>query len=167
MGRVSKVKEHLNLDEIAEKIKVVVGFWRVQRWLVIRHAQLKPSTAKEIALLVGLSEQSVHQIIASYNKFGPAGIEVKGRGQGQRAYMSYEEENDFLNNFAGLASSGELSTAEQIKDALEKRLGHKVHRSTVYRLLKRHGWRKIVPRPRNTKSAPELQDAFKKTLITR
>jgi len=43
-------------------------------------------------------------------------------------------------------------------------LGYKVPASSVYRMLERHGWRKIVPRPSHPKADPQAQEAFKKTL---
>jgi hypothetical protein len=39
-----------------------------------------------------------------------------------------------------------------------------VHTSTISRLLKRHGWRKPVPRPIHPKAQAEAQQEFKKTL---
>jgi hypothetical protein len=35
---------------------------------------------------------------------------------------------------------------------LAEKLKSAVARSTVYRLLERHGWRKVVPRPRHPKT---------------
>ena len=46
---------------------------------------------------------------------------------------------------------------------LEELLGHGVHHSTVYRLLERNGWRKVVPRPFHIESKQEVQEDFKKT----
>jgi hypothetical protein len=40
---------------------------------------------------------------------------------------------------------------------------HPVHNSTIYRLLDRHGWRKLVPRPRHPKANEREQAIFKKT----
>ena len=37
-----------------------------------------------------------------------------------------------------------------------------VDESTIYRLLHRHGWRKLVPRPRHPKAHAEKQATFKK-----
>jgi hypothetical protein len=34
--------------------------------------------------------------------------------------------------------------------------------STTYRLLARHGWRKVQPDTKHPKSEPALQDEFKK-----
>jgi hypothetical protein len=45
----------------------------------------------------------------------------------------------------------------------QRRLGKKVHKTTVYRLLKRQGWWKVVPRPFHVDAVKEEQEAFKKT----
>jgi hypothetical protein len=39
-----------------------------------------------------------------------------------------------------------------------------VNKSTISRLLKRHGWRKPMPRPVHPKAKAEAQEEFKKTL---
>ena len=49
----------------------------------------------------------------------------------------------------------------------ETRVGHAVDDSTIYRLLNRHGWRKLMPRPRHPKADPQAQEQFKKTLKRR
>jgi transposase len=164
MSKVTKAAPHLTLEEIDQKIKITVGFWRVQRWLIIRHALVDPKPASEIALHVGLSTQTVHNLISQYNRYGAKAIETPGKGRRQRAYMSLVEEKEFLSYFLEKAQSGKVSTVKEIKDALEKKLGRCVHDSTVYRLLSRQGWRKIVPRPRHVKADPLVQEAFKKTL---
>lgn len=51
----------------------------------------------------------------------------------------------------------------EIKRALEKKLSHKVDRSMVYKMLKRHGWRKVMPQPAHVQSNREKQELFKKT----
>jgi transposase len=67
--------------------------------------------------------------------------------------------------FVQQARAGQLTTIAPIKGALEARLGHRVHPATVYRLLHRHGHRKLVPRPRHVAADPEAQTAFKKTSL--
>ena len=56
-----------------------------------------------------------------------------------------------------------LDAAEAEAQAYQERTDKAVARSTVYRLLERHGWRKIVPRPRHPKADVAAQAAFKKT----
>jgi transposase len=77
--------------------------------------------------------------------------------------MTLEQERAFLQPFFARAETGEIATAEQIQQAFEAQVQHPVHLSTIYRLLDRHGWRKLVPRPRHPKANAEEQAAFKKT----
>jgi transposase len=76
--------------------------------------------------------------------------------------LTIEEETAFLNNFADKASEGSILIVREIQKALEDHLGRKVAESTVYRILKRRGWRKVVPRPFHPKRDPEAAEAFKK-----
>ena len=55
----------------------------------------------------------------------------------------------------------------EIKWVLGEKLGHKVDRSMVYEMLKRHGWRKVMPRPAHVQSDHEKQELFKKTSLRR
>jgi transposase len=76
--------------------------------------------------------------------------------------MSEEEERAFLAGFERSGEKGELLVVNEIKAALEKRVGHPVHKTTGYRMLHRHGWRKIHPRRRHPKQVPEVLEDFKK-----
>jgi hypothetical protein len=51
--------------------------------------------------------------------------------------------------------------------AFEAKIKHEVHITSIYRLLDRHGWRKLVPRPRHPSANPEAQAAFKKPVRRR
>jgi transposase len=164
MGKITKSILHLSKEEIQERIKATVGFWRVQKWLVVWNALVAPRPAKEIALHTGLAEQSVHNLISRYNRLGPEAVEGPGKGGRRRSYLSWDEEASFLESFRKAALTGQIATATEIKEALEKRLGHKVHKTMVSRLLKRQGWRKLVPRPFHVDADKEKQEAFKKTL---
>jgi len=56
MGKVTEVVPYLTADEIMERMKKTVGFWRVQKWLVILNASIDPRPAKLVALHTGLAE---------------------------------------------------------------------------------------------------------------
>jgi hypothetical protein len=81
MGKVTKSIPHLSKEEIQERIKTTAGFWRVQKWLVIWNALLDPRPAREIALHTGIAEQSVHNLISPYNRWGPETGEGPGKGE--------------------------------------------------------------------------------------
>ena len=81
--------------------------------------------------------------------------------------MTVEQERQVLSPFFARAQTGELATAGEIKQAFEAQVGHEVDESTIYRLLARHGWRKLVPRPVHPKASKEEQEQLKKTLRRR
>ena len=81
--------------------------------------------------------------------------------------LRLEEERAFLRPFFARAERGELATTQEIWHAFEARVGHEVDDSTIYRLLLRHGWRKLMPRPRHPQADPQAQEQFKKTLRRR
>ena len=61
--------------------------------------------------------------------------------------MALAEETALLARFAKAAGAGELLNIHDLKAAYEKAIGHPTSDSTVYNLLHRHGWRKLMPRP--------------------
>ena len=74
-------------------------------------------------------------------------METPGKGGRRNEYLTLEEERELLTPFFELAHKGELTTAAHIKQAFEKSVGQEVDETTIYRLLERHQWRKVVPRP--------------------
>jgi transposase len=77
--------------------------------------------------------------------------------------MTLAEEKALLMRFAKAAGAGEMLNVHDLKAAYEKAIGHATSDSTVYNLLHRHGWRKLMPRPFHPKRDLAAQNAFKKT----
>lgn len=163
MPKATKVLPHLTPEEIQERIRQTVGFINVQKWLIIYNATIDPRPAGEIAKHTGLAEQTVHNLVSQYNRRGPEALEGPGKGGRRRSYLSWEEEVKLLQSFKEKALTGQVATVMEIKRLLEKKLGREVDRSMVYKMLKRHGWRKVMPRPAHVQSDRDKQEAFKKT----
>jgi transposase len=163
MPRVSRVRLHLSEAEVKEKIRTASNFRRQQKWLIIYNALVDPRTAAQIAQHTGTTVRTVHQVISDYNRLGASAIETPGSGGRRRCYLSTSEEQELLDELKPKAKRGELTTKAEVKKALEQKVGHKVHKTTVYRLLQRHQWRKLKPRPRHPKANPEEQEEFKAT----
>lgn len=164
MYKVSRAKAILDNEIIQKKIKETTGFWRVQKWLIIHNALNFPRSAKEIAEHLSVSISLVHKTISEYNKYGASSIETKGKGGRMHSYMSLEEESKFLSGFLLQAEKGNIVTVQIIKESFEKKIGKQVHISAIYRLMKRHNWRKLVPLPHHPQQDMSAQEAFKKTL---
>lgn len=167
MSKVTKAKSHLTNSDIQQKIKSTTGFWRVQKWLIVYNALNYPRSSQSIADHLAVSKSLVHKTISEYNRFGAASIETKGKGGRYHSYLTSEEEEEFMKEFILQAQKGQIATAGQIKEAYERRIGKKVHKTTIYRLLERNGWRKVVPLPSHPKKDKEAQEAFKKTSAKR
>src|SRR2546426_8936418 len=130
------------------------------RWYSRARPRRLPSTA-------GFPKRRCKKLISTYNRLGVVGVETPGKGGRRHQYLTLEEEAQFLAPFFARAEAGELTTTAEIWRAFEAGVGHHVDDSTIYRLLDRHGWRKLMPRPRHPKADPHVQEQFKKTLQRR
>lgn len=83
-------------------------------------------------------------------------------GGRRNSSMTIEEERQFLSHWQEQATKGGVLTVPPLHAALIERLGHAIPQSTTYRLLARHGWRKVQPDTKHPKSDPAAQDEFKK-----
>ncbi len=129
---------------------------------MVWNALVDPRPAREIAIHTGVSVSTVHNVISGYNGFSPQAIEGSEFGKRRRAYLTREQEAEFLKPFLELAPTGEICVARQIRKARDELLDHEVHHSTFYRMLHRNGWREIVPRPVHPQAKEETQETFKK-----
>jgi transposase len=165
MSKVSKAKQHLSNSELKIKIKETIGFWRVQKWLIIYNAVNFPRKSQEIANQLAVSKSLVNKTISEYNKQGPSTIDTIGKGGRKNSYMTMEQEGKFMDLYLLKAQQGQVATATEIKEGFEKEIGKKVHKTSIYRLLDRHNWRKVVPRSFHPKKDKDVQDDFKKTSV--
>ena len=53
------------------------------------------------------------------------------------------------------AKNGQLVEAGEIKQAYENLVGHRIGSGQIYRVLHRHGWRKVMPRSRHPQKASD------------
>lgn len=162
MGRITRAAPHLTEEEVKERMKHDPNPLYRERWLIIYNALVNPREAKDIARDTGVTVSKVQTLIPRYNKLGVAAVETPGKGGRQNAYISLEEEENLLKVFFERAEKGEIVTASQIQPEYEKAVGHTVDPSTVHRLMKRHKWRKVVPRPRHPKANKQKQEEFQK-----
>jgi transposase len=84
------------------------------------------------------------------------------RGGRRNENFTYEQEAELLKPFLKEASIGGILVVGEIKPELEAALGREMGLSTLYKLLHRHNWRKLVPDKRHPQSDPAAQEAFKK-----
>ncbi len=120
-------------------------------------------SASQIAVAIGWHPSSVKKLQSEYLRKGESVLGVRQTGGRRHENMSLEEEKAFLAPFFDRAKEGGMVVATEIKIAYEQLVGRTVPKSTIYRMLDRHNWRKIVPRPRHPKKDSSEEEEFKKT----
>ena len=120
-------------------------------------------TQPAIAAAMGVSLSTVNRAHMAYDQGGIKALKPKPNGGRKHENMTLAEEKALLARFAKRAGAGEMLNINDLKAAYEQAIGHITSDSTVYNLLHRHGWRKLMPRPFHPKRHLAAQDAFKKT----
>ncbi len=115
---------------------------------------LKGMNIKEIAQKLDIGESTVYEWIRKYKKGAIDALKNKKR-PGNHRNLSYEEEREFLKAFEEKAQKGQIVTAKEIEKAYIEKVGHSIGSGQIYYVLKRHGFRKIMPRSRHPKKASE------------
>jgi transposase len=117
----------------------------------------------EISEICGFCLQYVTDLVSEYLEKGLESILSDNRTTNNRR-MSYEAEAEFLEQFRETAEAGQIITVEGILRKYEEATGKSSNTSTIYNLLKRHGWRKVKPRPRHPGAASEEEKNSSKKL---
>ena len=113
--------------------------------------------------MIGKSRTSVARLRREFRALSEGGELARRHWGGRRRQnMKREEEETLLMPFLETAKRGGILVVAPLKDAYERAVGHRVPDSTVYRLLARHGWRKLAPDKRHPKTDPLVQEEFKK-----
>lgn len=157
------VGNKVTVERLAERLKKATSHTQYQRIQCVLIRATLGSSAAEIAQLLGWSTATVHVMHSRWAREGEAIFEVRERGGRHHQHLTPVQEAELLAPFARRAKAGGMLSVAEIEQAYRERCGKEVARSTVYRLLERHGWRKFVPRPRHPKADVAAQVAFKKT----
>jgi transposase len=131
--------------------------------VLVLHAQGEKRSA--IAEKTGFVTSYISEIVAKYMKHGLASI-IDNHYAGNRRNLTYEEEKALLEPFRKAAAAGQVVEISAIKAAYEARTGTILgdnNKGQIYRVLQRHGWRKIMPRSKHpNKADDEAIEASKK-----
>lgn len=129
---------------------------------------LAHTTLEQTAALLGVGRATVARLQQSFRAgLDPARPSRKWGGR-RHAMLSEEEEKAFLAPWAEQARDAGVLVVSPLRAALAEKLGRrKIAPSVVYRLLARHGWRKVAPDTRHPKSDPAVQSEWKKNFPKR
>lgn len=118
---------------------------------------------KEIADKLDTTKNMVSKWVCMYVNGGGVQALMPIPRKGTRNNLSYEQEEELLKPFIEKANKGQIVEVREIKEAYIKKVGHEIGNGQIYKVLKRHGWRKVMPRSRHPKKAnAEAIEASKK-----
>lgn len=122
--------------------------------------EMKP---KDIAEKLDADRRQISRWASQFcNGGGINGLIPKVGGR-NRENMSFEEETALLEQFKVKAEKGQLVETSEIKETYDKAIGHKSGSGQIYRILRRHGWHKVMPRSKHPqKASDEAIEASKK-----
>ena len=151
-----------NAAEIKEVRKTITDK-KVDRRLYAVQLRGEGLTNDEIAKKLDTSDKMVSQWVSAYiNNGGIAALLPKER-IGMHRNLSIEEEKEFLSAYTKQAEAGQIIDLNELKAAYIEKVGHSIGGSQIYRMLERHGWRKVMPRSKHPqKASDEAIEASKK-----
>ena len=122
---------------------------------------------KEIAKQTGYAESYVTELVVKYSRNGLSAM-VENHYKANRRSLSFDEETAVLDRFKKQAEQGQMVEVSEIARAYEEATGRSLEKSSgqIYKVLKRHGWRKVMPRSKHpNKASDEDIEASKKLTI--
>ncbi|CVK39341.1 transposase [Streptococcus pneumoniae] len=128
-----------SIKEEIQTIKTLLKDSRTAKYhkrLQIVLFRLMGKSYKEIIEFLDCNQTTIWRNVKKYEEFGLDSLLQETRGGRNHAYMTVEEEKAFLARHLKAAEAGEFVTID-----------------AFYQLLKRHGWRNIMPRPEHPRKA--------------
>jgi transposase len=161
MGKEHQFTEE-QYQEVMEQLKKTKSA-TLRKKLEVLQLRMEGYKNAEIAKITKYSKSRVSALVCIYANEGIASFQQENRKGGHRRNMSFDEETAFLSAYKKLAESGQIIEVSEMNQAYEERVGHRIGSGQIYRVMERHGWRKVMPRSRHPKKAtPEVIETSKK-----
>jgi len=134
--------------------RVQVVYWRSQR-----------RSMKEVAGISGYSESGILWLCSEYRRAGLDALRSKSKCNNRK--LSYADEAATLEKLSECATVGKYVRASELLQQFEALSGVSYQIDAFYRLLWRHGWRKVMPRGQHPKKASDEAIETSKKLTLR
>ena len=134
-GAVEKLRAEMKQARTKDHYRRLLCVW-------MRVALGMPS--RQIGPIVSWSAERVRVVQRSYLRQGESAFKRPGQGGRRRQNLSLRAERQFLAQLLEETRPNAILDARFIQAAYEKRVGHTVKDSVIYRLLARHGWRRMA-----------------------
>lgn len=110
---------------------------------------------EEAAEITKYTPDWISKLVSLYKRRGIAALAEDGRKGGNHKNLSNEKEQEILDCFKNSAEAGNIITPTEIKKKYDEELGRETKPTFIYAVLKRHGWRMVMPRSKHPKKASD------------
>lgn len=156
----AKIKDWLTLEAMFQWVQTAPDQAAYRCRMAVWLTHTGRLHAAKVAHILGVSKQAVWLWIRQYNELGPAGLERCGRGGRRWGLMTHSQEAELLRPLIRLARLGRAPRAETVRQIVEEKLGRKVSKSYVYKLLRRHHWADALRQAPSASTPSEDSDTF-------
>jgi len=155
--------DYATVQEFAKKNK----HKRVEKRLSVIKLRYEGLTDAEIAEKTGYHAKHVSQLCAEFCKVGAEQYATWKYGGNHRS-LPEEAETELLDEFRERAEAGQVVSVQEIKAAFDEKRGSESGSGYIYMVLKRHKWRKVMPRSKhpNKASDEEIESSKKLTILS-
>ena len=157
---INKSLDKASMEEISKLIQRTEKASDLKRLQCV-YMREKGSSIEEISDVTQFSISHIKRIWTAYFSKGIDGLLCKARGGRHRFNLDLKEEAALLEKHSEQAGEGRMLKMAAFHQELCELSGKKVAPSTAYRVAKRHGWRKIAPRPFHPKRDGKKASYFK------
>jgi len=112
----------------------LIGIVRKRKWYYKRQVEIA---------IVAPSKSDV--FIQEDKRLQEAAIITPTESERRPLYLSWEQEEQFMESFKHRARQGDIATGMEIKEAYEKLCGFYVGKVRIFRMMQEHGWSDVVP----------------------
>lgn len=134
-----KVADRLSAAELKLRMLNSKDIQEHKRWQALYIAKTKGLSAGEIADMIGVSVYTINKWVYNYNHKGEQSIYSKPRGGNRTSFLSWEDEEELLQDISKRADKVLLVIVKNIKAEIESMIKHTVSKDYSYDLLHRYG----------------------------
>jgi len=110
-----KVSDTLTADELKKRMLNSKDIQEHNRWQALYLAKTRMLLAKEIADIIGVSVFTINKWVYDYNHKGEQSVYSQSRGGNRTSFLSWEEEEQLLQDISRRADKGLLVVVKTIK----------------------------------------------------
>lgn len=138
----------LHCEELAVLLRQTDTKANYRRLLCLWLRLMFSFSASQIGLAVGLRPGTVRRIHSEFYRYGITKILGPGRGGPHHRCLDEQDEFALIAKYRRRTRTGAALNVKALHAELERRVGRRVCLSTTYRMLARHGCRRLLPQAR-------------------